>query len=359
MSERVLFLLENKKNRDLLTAWLGMHYEVAQPDGEPGLDALFDLCLIDGPMLDRTWRKVQTRKELEQPVFLPFVLITTRRDVDMVTRHLWRTADELILAPIEKIELQARVEVLLRTRRLSLDLKLRNEDLESFFHAMTHDLRAPLRAITGFSEALSEDEAASLSQKGRHYLATIQAATGQMQELIDALVDFSRLGRGEIQLKKVDLGLIYKNCLQALQHELHNKGIHVMLTGEFPGVQANPTLLKMALINLLSNACKFIAPGVQPSVVLRTQVREGVCRIEVQDNGIGIAPEDQPRLFTPFTQLHGVEEYPGIGLGLATVRKAVTLMGGRVGLRSSPGQGSTFWIELNTAIEAHHALSSH
>lgn len=356
---RILFLLENKKNRDLLAAWLEMRYDVVQFDGETSLDAPFDLCLIDGPMLDRTWREVQARKKLEQPVFLPFVLITTRKDVDMVTRHLWQATDELILAPIEKIELQARVEVLLRTRRLSLDLKLRNEDLESFFHAITHDLRAPLRAITGFAEALSEDEAASLSQRGKHYLATIQAATEQMQELIDALVDFSRLGYSEIPLQKVDLGLICENCLQALQKEIHDKGIHVLLTGEFPGVQANPTLLKMALINLLSNACKFTAPGVQPSVVLRAQVRGGMCHIEVQDNGIGIAPEDQPRLFTPFAQLHGVEEYPGIGLGLATVRKAVTLIGGRVGLRSSPGQGSTFWIELNTAIEAHHAHFGH
>jgi len=356
---RVLFLLENKKNRDLLAAWLGMRYEVVLPDSEPNLDAPFDLCLIDGPMLDRTWRQVQTKKMLEQPVFLPFVLITTRKDVDMVTRHLWQSTDELILAPIEKVELQARVEILLRTRRLSLDLKLRNEDLESFFHAMTHDLRAPLRAITGFTEALSEDESACLSQKGKHYLATIQAATEQMQELIDALVGFSRLGSDEIQLQKVDLRMICEKCLQALQQEIYDKGAHVTLTGEFPGVQANPTLLKMALTNLLSNACKFAAPGVQPRVVLRTQVREGVCCIEVQDNGIGIAPEDQPRLFTPFVQLHGVEEYPGIGLGLATVRKAVTLMGGRVGLHSSPGQGSTLWIELKTAIEAHHALSGH
>jgi signal transduction histidine kinase len=356
---RVLFLLENKKNRDLLAAWLEMRYEVVQSNSEPSLDVPFDLCLIDGPMLDRTWREVQARKKLEQPVFLPFVLITARKDVDMVTRHLWKTTDELILTPVEKVELQARVEVLLRTRRLSLELKLRNEDLESFFHAMTHDLRAPLRAITGFTEALSEDEAASLSQKGKHYLETIQAASGQMRELIDALIAFSRLGRNEIQLQKVDLGLVCENCLRALQQEIRDKGAHIMLTGEFPGVQANPILLKMALTNLLSNACKFTAPGVQPGVELRTQVRGRVCRIEIQDNGIGIAPEDQTRLFAPFAQLHGVEEYPGIGLGLATVRKAVTLMGGRVGLCSSPGQGSTFWIELNTVIEAHHAFSGY
>lgn len=356
---RILLLLDNKKNRDLLAAWLEMRYEVVLHDGEPSLNTLFDLCLLDGPTLDRIWKQVQARKAMEQPVFLPFVLITTRKDVDVVTRHLWQTTDELILVPIEKVELQARVEILLRARRLSLELKLRNEDLESFFHAMTHDLRAPLRAIGSFAEALSKDEAASLSGKGKHYLETIQMATEHMRELIDALIGFSRLGRDEIQLQEVDLQLISKSCLRTLQQEIQHRNAQVTLDRGLPVVRANPTLLKMALVNLLSNALKFVAPGVQPKVILSAQAPGAVCRIEVQDNGIGIAPEDQPRLFTPFVQLHGIEEYLGIGLGLATVRKAVELMGGRVGLESSPGRGSTFWIELNAANEVHHALSDH
>ncbi|TMD62223.1 MAG: hypothetical protein E6I91_16650 [Chloroflexi bacterium] len=356
---RILLLLENKKNRDLLAEWLEMHYEVVLPDGVQGLDTLFDLCLVDGPTLDRVWKQVQARKATEQPVFLPFVLITSRKDVDMVTRHLWRTTDELILAPIEKVELQARVEILLRARRFSLELKLRNEDLASFFNAMTHDLRAPLRAMAGFAEALSEDEAASLSGKGKHYLAMIQMATGHMRELVDALIDFSRLGRDEIQLQDVDLELISESRLRSLQQEIHSSNAQVILSEGLPVVRANPTLLKIALVNLLSNALKFVAPGVQPGVILSAETRGAVCRIEIQDNGIGIALKDQSHLFTPFVQLHGIEEYPGIGLGLATVRKAVELMGGRVGLKSSPGKGSTFWIELNTAIEVHHALSDH
>src|SRR5579863_2253479 len=113
---RILLLLDNKKNRDLLAAWLEMRYEVVLHDGEPSLNTLFDLCLLDGPTLDRIWNKVQARKAMEQPVFLPFVLITSRKDVDVVTRHLWQTTDELILVPIEKVELHARVEILLRAR---------------------------------------------------------------------------------------------------------------------------------------------------------------------------------------------------------------------------------------------------
>lgn len=356
---RILLLLENKKNCDLLAEWLATRYEVVLPGGGSALSRAFDLCLVDGPTLDRIWTQVEARKVIEQPVFLPFVLITSRKDVEMVTRHLWQATDELILAPIEKVELQARVEVLLRARRLSLELKLRNEDLQSFFHAMTHDLRAPLRAITGFAQALSEDEAASLSSKGQHYLATIAVASQHMQELIDALINFARLGREEMQLQGVDLELLSKSCLRILQQEMQYRNARVTLADELPVVEANPTLLRMALVNLLSNALKFVAPGVQPRVTLSARSLSGVCRIEVRDNGIGIAPENHARLFTPFMQLHGIEEYPGIGLGLATVRKAIELMGGRVGLQSAPGEGSTFWIELNIPVEVRHALSDY
>lgn len=356
---RILLLLENSKNCDLLAEWLATRYEVVLPQGVRTLNRAFDLCLVDGPTLDRIWKQVEARKAVEQPVFLPFVLITSRRDVDLVTRHLWQATDELILVPIEKIELQARVEVLLRARRLSLELKQRNEDLESFFHAMTHDLRAPLRAIAGFSQALAEDEAASLSGKGHHYLATIQVATQHMQEMIDALIDFARLGHEGTQLQEVDLELLIGSCLRILQQETQRRSAKVLLTSELPVVQTNPILLRMALLNLLSNALKFVAPGVRPQVMISAQTLSGVCRIEIRDNGIGIASESHSRLFSPFSQLHSIEEYPGVGLGLATVRKAVEMMGGRVGFTSSPGEGSTFWIELDTASEVHHALSDY
>jgi len=213
---RILLLLENSKNADLLAEWLGTRYEVVLPRGAHGLNRPFDLCLVDGPTLDRIWKQVEPRKVVEQPVFLPFVLVTSRRDVDMVTRHLWQATDELILAPIEKVGLQARVEVLLRARRLSLELKQRNEDLESFFHAMTHDLRAPSRAIAGFAQALAEDELASLSGKGNHYLAMIQVATQHIQELYDALIEFARLGREDVQLQEVELALSIWRCLRIL-----------------------------------------------------------------------------------------------------------------------------------------------
>jgi signal transduction histidine kinase len=116
-------------------------------------------------------------------------------------------------------------------------------------------------------------------------------------------------------------------------------------------------LLNIVLSNLLSNALKFTAPGVPPRVTIAASVAGDIRRIAVEDNGIGIAPEHQQRIFQPFAHLHAVEEYPGIGLGLATVTKAVELMGGRLGVTSAPGKGSTFWIELNSPEVGHEILT--
>ena len=111
-------------------------------------------------------------------------------------------------------------------------------------------------------------------------------------------------------------------------------------------IQADPTLLKIALTNLISNAIKFVPDGVQPEITVSASVKQDLCRIEVHDNGIGISKEDQQRIFLPFVRIYSEREFPGIGLGLPSVRKAVELMGGRVGVDSKPGRGSRFWIEL-------------
>jgi signal transduction histidine kinase len=345
---RILLLLDNKTNLALLSDWLGQHYEIIRPDqgtlfGEP-----FDVCLIDGPTLDRLGSAVQMRKTEESPAFLPVALITSHRKTELITRHLWQTVDDLIRVPIEKVELQARVEILLRTRRLSLDLQMRNEELESFFHAMTHDVRAPLRAITGFVEFLKEEEAERLSPQGWQDLTKIQAVTAQMQNTIEGLINFARIEHGDRQMQPVSLDLLVTRCVEHLGQEIQQRQAKVVICKPLPLVEGNVVLLMLALTNLVSNAIKFVPQEVIPVVTIRAAVTPPICRLEIEDKGIGIAPEDQQRLFQPFVQLHGVEVYEGVGLGLATARKAVELMGGRIGVTSSPGQGSTFWLELRS-----------
>lgn len=343
----ILLLLDHKANQTLLSGWLEQHYEVFSQEQGMVARVPFDLCLIDGPALDRLWREVRQYKAAEDPAFLPVVLITSNREAALLTRHLWKTVDELIRIPIEKVELQARVEILLRTRRLSLELKLRNEDLESFFYAMTHDVRAPLRAVKGFTQFLQEEEAWRMGEQGQQDLKRIQSAAEQMQATIDGLIAFARIERSDRQMGSVSLAPLVHACLHQLQLEIQQRQAQIVVGESLPEVQGTPILLTLALTNLLSNALKFMPPAGLPVITIRATPSQQLCRLEIEDNGIGIPLEDQQRLFQPFVQLHGVEVYDGIGLGLATVRKAVELMGGRIGVISTVGQGSIFWIELH------------
>jgi signal transduction histidine kinase len=142
------------------------------------------------------------------------------------------------------------------------------------------------------------------------------------------------------------LKVYIETCLRNLQAEIRNRHAHIKVKGRPRTVQADPTLLKIALTNLLSNAIKFVPEGVEPEIIVSASVQEDLCRIEVHDNGVGISRADQQRIFMPFVRIYSDNEYPGIGLGLPSVRKAVELMGGRVGVESRPGEGSRFWIEL-------------
>lgn len=346
---RLLLLVDHKENGRLLTAWLKRLYPVSQADSEAGLQQPFDLGIVDGPALNRLSKAIGSRKESEQPRFLPFILLTSRQDPGLFKAHLWESVDELLTTPVDKMELQARVEVLLRARRFSSELKIRNDDLEAYAQALMHDLRAPVRAIGSFAKLLIDEQKNKLDERGKHHLERVHSVAEQAWDLIDALLAFSRLGRKKMIVRNTPLPSLVEACLRNLEEEIEAAKADIVINGELPSVLADPALLKTALTNLLSNGIKYVAPGTRPRVVLSAAMAEENCRIQVEDNGIGISPEDQKRIFSPFVRLHGIEEYAGIGLGLSTVRKTVEMMGGRIGLESSPGKGSRFWIELPAA----------
>jgi signal transduction histidine kinase len=313
---------------------------------QPEADQSFDMAIVDGQSYRKHEEFLRTRKQEEEPVLFPVLLITNRRNLAVFGGPMVKLVDEVVLAPVEKVELFARVEMLLRTRHLSLELRLRKDDLEAFIHAMTHDLRAPLRTVTGFAEAMAEDQSSRLDAAGKHQLDRIQGAVRQMWALIESLVEFSRIGRKAIKLRTVGLEEVVRLCLAEMESEIAARHAVVQIVQELGEVEADIALLKIAVCNLVSNGMKYVAPGVEPSLEISVKRAENSVFLLVRDNGIGLKPEDQQRIFTPFVRLHGVEDYPGLGLGLSAARKVVEIMGGHMGVTSAPGEGSTFWIEL-------------
>jgi signal transduction histidine kinase len=210
---RILMLVDHRQNRHLLAEWLEHKDQVVLPGADTALQEPFDLAIVDGPALHRLWGQVQARKQAEEPLFLPVLLLTSRQGVDLATRHLWHTIDEMVLRPIEKAELQVRVEILLRARRLSVSLQQRRGDLEAFIHAMTHELRAPLRVIKGFVEELGI--ASPLDDEVHHCLGRIRSATVQAEDLIASLLSFGRLGHEAVRERPIELQSLIPSCLRA------------------------------------------------------------------------------------------------------------------------------------------------
>lgn len=344
---RLLLMLANPSNLRLLESALAGRYAVLGFDAARYQGALraCDLVIADGMMLEQYRDAIVSARNEALPVLLPVLLVTSRRNVGLATRALWQSVDEVILTPIERIELLARVEVMLRARQLSAELYQRNQDMEAFVHAVAHELRAPLRAITGFAKAITEEAALPEDSEAATYLQRMVQASQEMKRLLDSLLTFARIGR-EVQIQTVWLQPLVDSCMRELEQEIARTAAQMECEIECDTVEADPLLLKTVMANLISNALKFRCKDRKPQVRVCAYRRGEFCRIEVQDNGIGMLSEDVERVFTPFTRLHGVEEYAGVGLGLSIVKKALTLMGGHYGVVSSVNEGSTFWVEL-------------
>ncbi|URD49244.1 ATP-binding protein [Chroococcidiopsis sp. CCNUC1] len=225
-----------------------------------------------------------------------------------------------------------------------------NQELEAFAYSVSHDLRAPLRTIQGFAQALKEDYSDRLDDLGNEYLQSITADAVQMDRLITELLAYSQLTRTKITLQPVALMATIESACKQLEMDLQEKQAEITVTTPLPTVLAHSPTLTQAIANLLSNALKFIKPESRPQVEIKYQLaqrdRQQWVRLWIIDNGIGIASSDTERIFRIFERLHGIETYPGTGIGLAIVRKSIERMGGCVGVESQLGQGSRFWIEL-------------
>ncbi len=235
-----------------------------------------------------------------------------------------------------------------RVRDRTTELQERNEELEAFAYSISHDLRAPLRAMEGFSQALLEDYGERLDDTGRRYASRVSEAARRMDQLIRDLLSYSRVARSDLRLQPLDPAPLVQTALDQLGTELHEREAQVEIDLAGGPVLAHETTLLHVVQNLLSNAVKFVAPGRRPRIRVWSEAEGSRVRLWIEDNGIGIAPQYREQIFRVFERLHG-EEYPGTGIGLAIVRKGVERMGGAAGFEDNPAGGSRFWIELPAA----------
>lgn len=234
-------------------------------------------------------------------------------------------------------------------RERTQELEARNEDLQAFAYSVSHDLRAPLRAMRGFGEALLDDYGDELDSIGKDFIGRIVGAAEQMDDLIQDLLAYSRITREEITLEPVKLASVMRDVMTMVEADVQASGGAIDTSGTGTRVIAHHSTLVQVLSNLIANALKFTRDGETPSVKLAARTRNGVCRICVTDNGIGIREDHRERIFRMFERLHSREEFPGTGIGLAIVKRSMERLGGSCGVKSKVGKGSTFWVDLPVA----------
>ena len=303
------------------------------------------------------------------------IVVDDRNGVFRATRTLHRHAHELrhvhlTIAPVpgdpdrdiarlvqmedvtERVRAEATVLTLNRTLEARVATRTRelseaNSELESFAYSVSHDLRAPLRAIEGFSRILSERHAASLDPSAQDYLARVRKATARMAELIDALLKLSRISRSGLSVAQIDLSAMAHEVIAELAHAEPERQVDVQIA---PGMCApgDRALLRTLLENLIGNAWKFTRDTAQARIEMGVEAPSGgnQTRYFVRDNGAGFDPDYVDKLFRPFQRLHSHETFPGHGIGLASVKRILERHGGEASAEGKPGQGATFRFSL-------------
>ncbi|HEY4559864.1 MAG TPA: ATP-binding protein, partial [Lysobacter sp.] len=250
----------------------------------------------------------------------------------------------------DRLRAEAQVLALNRTLEARVALRTReltraNEELESFAYTISHDLRAPLRAIDGFSRMVADRHGDAFDDVGRGYMARVRAATARMGELIDALLKMSRVSRGELRREPLDLSAMAEDIVAELAQGDPGREVKVDIA---PGLRASgdSALVRNLLGNLLGNAWKFTRDTPGPRITFRSVAEDGQEWFEVADNGVGFDQAYANKLFRPFQRLHAADEFSGEGIGLASVKRIIERHGGTITGRGAPGQGASFRFTL-------------
>ncbi|MBI4897824.1 MAG: PAS domain-containing protein [Actinobacteria bacterium] len=313
--------------------------------------------------------------------FLPAPDVETReRMVSRVTKNRERLVEELVVHREDASPLTLNVEMFpmtdengeladfgviatdvtdrkhreLRTRQLNAQLEIESErageaifELESFAHTISHDLRSPLRAIDGYSQVIEAEHADAIDERGRHFLERIREGAEEMTELINGLLEFSRIGRSEMKFSRVDMTEAARHANALFDYEREGRDVRVTIH-DLPPARADARLIGVVFANLLSNAHKYSRRRVIAEIEVGVESEPGrPIAYFVRDNGVGFDMKQVDKIFGTFERLHTADEYEGLGIGMATVQRIVRRHGGRIWAHSEPDAGTTMYFELD------------
>jgi signal transduction histidine kinase len=367
----VLVVEDNPDMNHFIGELLQPEYRVVSAfDGRDGFRKMLelrpDLVLSDvvmpelsGPELVRSAR---SRAELKD---IPIVLLTSKADEDFRVSALRQGANDFLMKPFSVQELRARIRNLVQARttlaknqRLTEQLHQANEtlqktasrlaesnaELEAFSYSVSHDLRAPLRAIDGFSSALAEDQGHKLDPEGKKHLERVRSSVRRMSSLIDDLLHLSRITSAELERRPLDLAPLARGIVATLRQREPQRSVRVEIADALLA-NADPRLAQVLLENLIGNAWKFSSRRSDAEIQIGKEPGAGGAFF-VRDNGAGFDQASARKLFAPFQRFHLASEFEGTGIGLATVHRIVSRHGGRVWAHSAPGAGATFSFTL-------------
>jgi signal transduction histidine kinase len=301
-------------------------------------------------------------------LYMPIMLVIAWRQTNSIERQIRLAIENESLAEElrqerdranqAKFELETQLEEQKRStqrirdlntelERQAQELRTANGDLEGFSYSVSHDLRAPLRAIDGFSRLLGDDKNKNVTAETRHYLQRIRANVSHMSSLIDDLLEFARCGRQSLDYSRLDMEMLARLASEEARAARLNEASEPMISiGNLPVARGDERLIRQVWVNLLDNAVKYSSKVEQPHISVTGREHDERLVYEISDNGVGFDSAFSNSLFGVFRRLHGAREYPGTGVGLAIVQRIVTRHGGEVWARSDLGRGATFSFSL-------------
>lgn len=365
---RILLVEDNPEMAGYIRESLGPGVATIRAvNGEEGLKKAVelrpDLILSDlmMPVMtgDRMLREIRSRRDLDS---IPVVMLTAKADDEVRIQLLRDGAQDYLLKPFSPEELRARVGNLVTTTRVrraaessnrqlrtaQADLERLVRELEGFSYSVSHDLRAPLRAIEGFSRMLMEEYSGALDAEGRRLLSVVSESATRMSELIEVLLEFSRLGRKDLETSAVDMERLAREVLKEALAGVPGRRIEATVS-PLPPARGDLALLRQVMANLLSNAVKYTGKTAAARIEIGGSAGPEKNTYWVTDNGAGFAMEYSRKLFKVFQRLHSEREFPGTGVGLALTERILARHGGTIRAESVPGERTTFTFTLPSA----------